>query len=215
MKKLYQEDLKLLACVTMLIDHIGAALFPQLQWLRLIGRLAFPIYCFLLAEGVRRTKNPRLYGLRLALGAVLAEWPFDVLFFGKFTWQHQSVMVTLLLGFFMLQLGKKRPAWRIGLMAVFMVLAQLLEADYGAYGILVIAAFAWVDDKALQALALAAAFWMMPSTYFCGVPMQMFALLALLPIWCYSGKKRSAKGAVQWGFYLFYPAHMALLLLLR
>ena len=94
-----QEGLKLLACVTMLIDHIGAVFFPQFQWLRIIGRLSFPIYCFLLAEGVHYTRNPAKYGLRLLLVAGLAELPYDLLFYGKLTWAKNSVMVTLLLGF--------------------------------------------------------------------------------------------------------------------
>ena len=73
------------AALTMLIDHIGAIFFPTVAMYRIIGRIAFPLYAFLLAEGVRRTKSPGGYGFRLTLGAVLAEWPFDVLFFGKFT----------------------------------------------------------------------------------------------------------------------------------
>ena len=68
---LSQEGLKLIACVTMLIDHIGAAFVPWM-WLRMVGRIAFPIYCFLLAEGAFYTRNPRRYGARLAVGALLA-----------------------------------------------------------------------------------------------------------------------------------------------
>ena len=55
-----QESLKLIACLTMLVDHIGALLMPQYMWMRAIGRLSFPIYCFMLAEGVHYTKNPPL-----------------------------------------------------------------------------------------------------------------------------------------------------------
>ena len=96
---LSQEGLKLIACVTMLIDHIGAVFFPYAIGLRIIGRISFPIYCFLLAEGVHHTRSPLKYGLRLLLVAVISELPYDFLFYGRFTWLRNSVMVTLLLGF--------------------------------------------------------------------------------------------------------------------
>ena len=105
-KKIFsQEGLKILACVTMLLDHIGAVFMPSYAnyslyyALRIVGRLAFPIYCFLLAEGVAHTKNPVKYGLRLLLGVFLAEVPFDLAFSGGIDWGSQSVMVTLILGF--------------------------------------------------------------------------------------------------------------------
>ena len=78
---LSQEGLKLVACVTMLMDHIGAVLLPQYLFLRYIGRIAFPIYCFLLAEGVHYTNNPKKYCLRLGVGTMLSEIPFDLALF--------------------------------------------------------------------------------------------------------------------------------------
>lgn len=112
MKKsgLSQEMLKIIACVTMLIDHVGATVvesqffvtpFDGIYYLyfamRIIGRVAFPIYCFLLAEGAHYTHDPRRYALRLFVGALLSEPGFDFALFGGWTWEHQSVMVTLLL----------------------------------------------------------------------------------------------------------------------
>ena len=112
-KCISQEQLKLLACLSMLLDHTGAILVAQIlrsgagglffrelyTMLRTIGRMAFPIYCFLLAEGVHHTRDPRRYGLRLLIAVFLAELPFDLALHGGFSWQNQSVMVTLLLGF--------------------------------------------------------------------------------------------------------------------
>ena len=72
---LSQEGLKLFACVVMLIDHVGAVLFPQHFWMREVGRLAFPIFCFLLSEGVHYTRSPGRYVLRLTIGAAISELP--------------------------------------------------------------------------------------------------------------------------------------------
>jgi len=58
-------SLKLLACITMLIDHIGAIFFPDIMFIRIIGRVAFPIYAFLITEGYSRTKNLKRYMSRL------------------------------------------------------------------------------------------------------------------------------------------------------
>ena len=110
-KRLSQEALKLIACITMLIDHIGISIVPHEEALyyvcRCIGRLAFPIYCFLLVEGMQRTRDPVKYILRLGFAALLAELPFDIFHKGGINWAGQSVMVTLTLGAVML-LGMKK-----------------------------------------------------------------------------------------------------------
>ena len=129
-----QETLKLMACAAMLIDHIGAVLLPQYTLLRVIGRIAFPIYCFLLAEGVFYTKRPFAYILRLLLLAVLSELPFDLSFFGGITFRYQNVMVTLLLGVCMGLAMKKSPMWlKPVLVLPFALLAEFLQTDYGAW----------------------------------------------------------------------------------
>lgn len=113
---LSQDALKLLACLTMLIDHIGAIFFPGLQWMRLIGRISFPLYAFLLSEGVYHTRNARQYALRLILILVITELPYDLLFRGELTWKKNSAMVTLFWGFCIGVCMKKLPpganCWR-------------------------------------------------------------------------------------------------------
>ena len=155
-----QEMLKLIACVTMLMDHVGAVFFPgELEW-RLVGRMAFPIYCFLMAEGMARTSNVKKYGLRLAIGAVLAEMPFDLLFFGKPTLAHQSVMVTLLLGYGMVLLMEKFPKFQLFVLFAAGLAAELLATDYGALGIYRIWMFVMTKEmprrNLLQTVLLAA-----------------------------------------------------------
>lgn len=74
--------LKLIALVTMIIDHVGAIFFPQFIWLRYIGRLSMPIYAFLLVQGYMHTRNFNRYALRMGIFALLSEVPYDLLFQG-------------------------------------------------------------------------------------------------------------------------------------
>ena len=153
-KKIFsQEALKIIACVTMLLDHVGAVFMPTMAnynlyyALRIIGRLAFPIYCFLLAEGVAHTKNPVKYGLRLFVGVLLAEIPFDLALFGKFSWAHQSVMVTLLLGFGMALIMNMLDRTKLVPVIIFGFLAELFQCDYGIWGIAMIALFVMTRER--------------------------------------------------------------------
>lgn len=222
MKKcLSQEWLKIIACVIMLIDHIGAVLLPQYIWLRYIGRIAFPIYCFLLAEGVHYTKNPKKYVLRLAAGALLAEIPFDLALFGGLTPYYQSVMLTLLIAFGMALCMKQTNNFllRVLLVIPFAVMAEWLRTDYGGMGVALVAVFVLTRDlpyKGLfQTLCMAPILWMMEGFWvdIAGIliPVEMLALLSMVPIALYSGQKTTAGRGVQTAFYLFYPVHLTIL----
>lgn len=207
-KGLSQEGLKLIACASMLLDHIGAVLVPW-GWLRVAGRLAFPIYCFLLCEGIDHTHSARRYGSRLAAVAVLAEIPFDLLFYGKLTAAHQNVMITLILGFLAVKtMERVEKFWlKAAAAALAVLMAELLGSDYGGLGVLLILVMALVEEKRLRWIMMAAIFAAMGS-------IELFALLALIPINLYSGRQVCRGRWIRWGFYLFYPAHIAVLLLL-
>ena len=224
-KGLSQEVLKLIACITMLIDHIGAVFFPSAMFLRVIGRLSFPIYCFLLVEGAAHTRHAGRYALRLLICAVVSELPHDLAFYGRLTLDSLSVMANLLIGFGMLWvMGKTKWWWlKVAYVSVAMVLARVLNANYDYYGIVVIAVFGLTRGKpfawVFQTIALAVLFWMMPSAKIplgdFYVPVQFFGVLALIPILLYSGRKVSGNKWVQWGFYLFYPLHLLVLYLIK
>lgn len=227
-KFLTQEHLKLLACLLMLIDHIGFLnLVPGCYTeLRTIGRLAFPIFCFLLCEGFLHTRNRGKYMLRLAIGAVLSEIPFNLLVSGQvFCIYKQSVMLTLLLAFCMAILMEKTDKIPLKLLLIvpFYLLADLLRTDYGGAGILMVAIFLLTENlphKLLWQTGL-----LLLAQFFVGgwkldifgipVPIQVFAVLAMVPIALYSGKKTTHSRVIQWAFYLFYPVHMAILWFFR
>ena len=217
-KRIPQEGLKLIACITMLIDHIGAIFFPSLKILRMIGRLSFPIYCFLLVEGAAHTKNAGKYALRLLICAIISELPYDLAFDGRLSLNSLSVMATLLIGFGMLWAMEKAGNWwlRGFAIGIAMVLARVFHANYDWRGVLVIAVFALTREKpfawAIQAVTLTALFLGMPTSKLWigsfGFPIQSLAVLSLIPIHLYSGRKVTSSRAVQWGFYLFYPLHL-------
>lgn len=214
-----QEWLKLLACLTMLIDHLGAIFFPGFPWMRIIGRLSFPIYCFLLAEGVYYTRSPLKYGLRLLLVAVISELPYDLLFRGQFTWEKNSVMVTLLIGFAMGMCMKKCPLWGKCLVVLpFAFVSRYTYGTYGMYGVLMIAMFLLTRDLPRRALVQGVLLILL-SLRMAGFPTrlssQICAAAAIIPLSLYTGEKRSDSKALQWGFTLFYPLHLILILLIR
>lgn len=216
---LSQEGLKLIACSTMLTDHIGAVFFPQFQGLRILGRLSFPIYCFLLAEGIHHTRNPVKYGLRLLLVAVLAELPYDLLFYGELTLAHNSVMVTLLLGFLAGCTIKHCHGWtKLPASLPFIMLGDWACGSYGAEGVMMVVLFLLTRDipfqKRIQFLLMT-----LLSLQMAGFPdrigIQFYAVAAMIPITLYSGEKRSHNKAMQWAFTLFYPLHILILLMIR
>ena len=229
MKKfLPQEALKIIACLTMLIDHTAAVFLPweQALPLRIVGRLAFPIYCFLIAEGAHYTRNPLKYALRLAIGMALVEVPFDLLFYGGLTWEHSSVMVTLLLGLIAILAVKKLPnLWvKLPVMALCIIAAEHLGTDYGGLGVLLVLGMYLVRDTkyagACRVLLMTAIFWAFNSyqVHIIGpvkIPLQMFAVLAFIPIELYNAKKLTSHAIFKWGFYLFYPAHITALLIIQ
>jgi hypothetical protein len=208
----------------MLIDHIGAALTGSL-WMRVVGRIAFPVFCYLIAEGAAHTRNPKRYGLRLFTGVLLAELPFDLMLYGRWTWGNQSVMLTLLLGFLYGQAADrmKNLNAKVYLVVPFTLAAEWLRTDYGGFGVMVIALFILTREMprrlAVQTLGMTVLCLFMGSALIrvgpVKIPIELFAVAAIIPIACYHGKKRTASRWLQWGVYLFYPVHMLVLCWLR
>lgn len=243
-KGISQEMLKLLACITMLMDHIGYVLvYPMYQQvsivggngiagakmlytgyllLRCIGRLSFPIFAFLLVEGFHHTRNRKKYALRLVIGALLAEIPFNLVVSGSPVWRYkQSIMITLLLGFFALLAMErcKKLAWKPVVMLPFALLAYLLKTDYGWAGVLLIALFELsryaYNRNLVRFCGMLVLFHYMSSMMLTlgnfSIPMQALGALSMLFIAAYDGRKCTNSRIIQWAFYLFYPVHLLVL----
>ena len=113
---------------------------------------------------------------------------------------------------------KVEKKWEKALLVIpFVLLAELCNCDYGGWGIGTIAVFALLDRPSLQAIGVLLLNLSMNSSRVpvLGIPVQLFAVPAMLPIACYSGKKLTRSKVLQWGFYLFYPLHMVILWLIK
>ena len=220
--------LKLIAICTMLIDHMGYTLFPGVMWLRCIGRVAFPIFCFLIAEGCVYTHDRKKYAARLLVFALLSEIPYNLMNSGMI-WDpyDQNVLWTLLTGALVCWLIdwalKKCTPLSFVLTGAAMVAAYwLLEAfrtDYGGWGMLLVAAFYGVHRAPSGAVVkmIAQAFGL--AFFSLGVmggylSIELWSLVSLAPIWLYNGQRGFSHKAVQYGFYAFYPVHILILSLI-
>ncbi len=188
----------------MLIDHIGAAIYPDELWMRYVGRISFPIFAFLLVEGFYHTKNVKKYLVRMGIFALLSEVPFDLaLKEGMVDFSSQNVYFTLFLGLLMLYLIKWTDVLylRILIIVSIMVIAQQIHCDYRYPGIWTILSFAALRDLPL-----------FKNLNIIGVNVRLFATriqvagaLALIPIGLYNGKKGPSW---KYFFYAFYPVHL-------
>ena len=219
--------LKYIACGTMLLDHIGASCIengldsaitasPVLAALdlalRLIGRIAFPIFCFLLVEGFVHTHDVKKYFGRMLLFGLISEVPFDLAFFRTpFDPDNQNVYWTLALGVLAMAGLKhfEKPdgsaSWRGVLCAGGCVLlASLANTDYNGVGVLIICAlYLTRADRKRQCIVGALLF-----------AFEFTAPLAFVFIWFYNGQRGACSKTMQKVFYWFYPVHISLLALI-
>jgi len=231
---LSSAGLHILAMGFMLMDHLWATVVPGNDWMTAVGRLAFPIFAFLIVEGYFHTRSLKKYKQRLLLGAVISEIPFNLMCSGRLFFPiHQNVLWTFLLALMLIQWNERLKdapplrrwiRWAASLAIGFLV-GTLTMVDYYGYGVMMVLVFyrfrerSWLDMLA-QALLL---FWinweLMGGLVYpvvnLEIPQQAFALLALIPIWLYGGRKGFDSRWFRRFCYLFYPAHMLLLALLR
>ena len=229
--------LRTIAVVLMLSDHIWATAMSFGNWMTYIGRLAFPIFAFQIAEGFVHTSNFKKYALRLLGFAVVTEIPFNLFYSSRwFNPYHQNVLFTLLLGLLAIYVidnaRKIKTAKNIALSVLWLVLICLASVigfvDYGFSGMITVVMFYLLRDFPFAWLAQLAAMVLINIVFFEGqvfpveffgkmveIPSQGFAVLSLIPIWLYGGKKGRSSKVMQYGFYAFYPVHMLILYLIK
>lgn len=224
--------LKWIAVITMLIDHIGAVVLEKgavyaykhqlagaldydsihfvLQvdiWLRRVGRIAFPIFCFLLLEGFFHTSDRKKYAMRLLLFALISEIPFDLAFrYQILEFTYQNVLFTLLIGLLTIWtmdvLRRKHAALALLPAGAGILAGYFMQTDYNWKGVLLILVlylfYQYPAEK--TAAGCLCLLW------------EPVACLAFLFLNLYNGKKGRS---IKFFFYWFYPAHLLVLVTIR
>lgn len=219
------NTLKIIAILSMFIDHLSVWLVPRGTPLDIalhtIGRLAAPIMCYLIAEGFAHTSNVSKYMFRLFVFAVISHFPF-VLFFGLAWWQGTSVIWDLLMGLIALSICKNNriPVWgQICAVAACCLLAW--TADWNYIGVLWVVCFGLFRTRFnLQMLGFAAIgilLYIIPGLAAGGsAAVFRFGILLAIPLFAlYNGSRGRKSNLIKWGFYIFYPLHLIVLYLFR
>ena len=230
--------LHILAMAFMLCDHLWATVIPGNEWLTCIGRLAFPIFAFLIVEGYFHTKNLKQYVLRLLIFAAVSEIPFNLMTgAAPINPVHQNVLWTFLIGIGLIRLiewakSAPRKVWRwllAGLGILFgCLIAMFGMTDYMHFGVLTVLAFYLFRGRRWWCFAgqilllwyinfeiaggIVYPFEFLGREYF--FPQQGFAILSLILIWLYRGKQGLYNKTLKYTYYLFYPVHLLMLYLL-
>lgn len=223
--------LKIIAVTTMFIDHMGFMLLDDFPPFRMIGRLAFPIFAFLLTEGYAKTSNKKRYLLRLGAFALISELFFDLALFYtpksvldngfRFSevYGSQNIFFTLFIGLLAIMIyeyfvEKKIKEYALSTIIGALIVGSFLMVDYSWYGIAMIFIFHLYkkgNKKLIIGLVLINGIMaFVVQNYF-----QSISLLALFPIFYYNGEKGYHNKLLQYGFYAFYPVHLFILFLFK
>lgn len=230
--------LHIMAMGLMLCDHLWGTIVPGNEWLTCIGRLAFPIFAFLLVEGYFHTSNLKKYVKRLFIFALISEIPFNLAMGSSITYiLHQNVLWAFLIGIWLIHLNEKVKNKKLFVRIIVGVSTTLLGyilgfatfVDYYGYGIAMILIFyffrgekywnyigqflalAYVNIELMKGLSYEVNLF--NKVYF--IPKQAFALLSLIPIWLYHGKQGAHNKVIKYVYYAFYPVHLLILGLIK
>ena len=237
--------LKVIAIISMLIDHLGASGIvpvgtPWYTVCRVIGRLAFPLFCFCVAEGLKHSKNRKKYILRLFIFALISEIPFDLMVYKTwFTWQSQNVIFTLLLAVVgitvfeqpellgkVMQKYEKNPDtyayqnadWVVKsfILGICALLGFILKTDYAWFGVCLVYVMYFTGrlSKPKRYTIIAAVligYGLINTLAGAGMMTALYWLAASSSlIFIMMYNNRKGKG-LKYLFYIFYPAHLTVL----
>ncbi len=209
---LEQSDaLRLVAIVSMTLDHVGAILLPQAGWLRIIGRVAFPLFAYQLAIGYMHTRNLPRYVLRLSVWGLVSQ-PIYMIAFDVRPWTL-NIFGMLLLGLLAIWGWDRRKWWAITLalgIAAIQLWLPAVGPDYGLYGVLLcLVSFVLSRHKEQLVAGHALLHWLAGIMFW---PSQVYAMASIpFILWPF----QLHLGRLSRLFYAYYPAHLALLVLIR
>ena len=230
-KCLNSNQIKIIALILMLVDHIGGVLIENgilnfsefwakcaLFWfnldytLRFIGRISFPLFCYFIVEGFLHTKNIKKYFIRILIFAFISEIPFDLAFHNSFFYLgYQNVLFEFALAVLLLWALSKNNGEIVKqgiIVFIFCILSYYFRLDYDYIGILLIVVFyLFRNDKSMMFLLSGVLLMYSSKSFFC------ISVFSLLIINMYNGFK--GKLNIKYLFYLFYPIHLVLLVFIR
>ncbi len=208
-------QIKIFACLFMFIDHFGLIFFPSMIGFRIIGRLSFPLFAWLISTGYFHTRNVFKYLSRLIILAVIIQIPYSLYF--KST--YLNIFFTLFVGLLTIYFYDSIKNRVIGIISIInlLLISAVLNFDYGVYGILTIFIFYYFYKdfkKMIFAQVLLNIFNLTVIILLDNLVLtlldivQPFSLLALVLIYLYNGQKGQS---FKYLFYIFYPAHLLFL----
>lgn len=210
------NQLKMLALITMTIDHIGMVMLPQFVILRVIGRLAMPLFAYMIAEGCIYTRNRPRYLATIAVTALICQ----ITVYAAMRMLEQCILVTFTLSIIMcfaVERAIKRPSVASTFLAVVAFLASWafceclplvvdgFSVDYGFAGT-ILPVLVFLGRTKLQKLLLMAGGLVGVAFSLTHLTVQWFALLAIIPLFFYNGKR--GKLNLKYLFYVYYPLHL-------
>lgn len=231
--------LHIIAMICMLCDHLWATVIPGNDWLTCIGRIAFPIFSFLIVEGYFYTHSLKKYIGRLFIFAIISEIPFNLLMGSSIFYPiHQNVLWTFLIGIGLIYINekikKKNSIWLkvvtiVASIAGAFILGLITMVDYNYAGVFTVLVFYFFRGRNwwnfwAQFLLLSYINIEVLSGYSYEISLfgnvyylvrQGFALFALLFIWLYRGKQGPYNPIIKSIYYGFYPVHLLCLVLIR
>jgi hypothetical protein len=202
----------------MLIDHVGLILFPNIRILRLIGRLAFPLFSYSAARGYRSSVlhgTTRAQISRMTVFSVASQLPFAAMLFVAL--RRDFALCALNVGFLWLLallslffLDMKKPSC---IPIVFSFFLMSTAADYGIYGLSMTILFYYFSVKSFRPVLLASALLLLHVVFFS--PFQIFALIGCSLLLLFSEYDNNVVILPKMFFYAFYPVHICVFLILK
>ena len=202
--------IQLIAMLTMLIDHIGATFFPQDSYFRVIGRIAFPLYAYLLVAGYKRTRSISRYTARLAVLACISQIPFSLLLH-TFGLNAVATLLVALLTIRVLDHFRTDQFIQLIVACTAIFLIELVSFDYGMYGLLLVLIYRYA--RTAHMLWLHIALNIVVGLLINGWYVQLFSFIAtMLIVYFPMLLKQIEKISIpRWLWLSFYPAHMLVL----
>lgn len=200
--------LKIIALISMTLDHVGFLLMNDYLPFRIIGRLAFPIFAYMIAEGCNHTRNKKRYLAGILLLGIMCQ----IVYYAADRSLYQGVLITFSFSIIVIYSLNKFVPMALSFTAVIFLCVVLpvylsgtdYQIDYGLFGVLLPVLISLPKNRAAK-LAMAAVGLIAVSISIGGI--QWFSLLALIPLAMYNGRREKTKA--KYLFYIYYPLHMA------